>query len=522
MWYARFTAVVGLSVLLAFAQTGESMQTAYDISSVFSGPPQTGNGLRWWEYTDFDSTTYPRANDHNLRTGSDVVWKVVLPDCFDSLNVHFAYHDSSRGNSTLATGYALFVINANTHDTTELLQNSYDDHMGLWTTFRGGYWVTIGYGGGFEGPGSAYIRGTEVSSLHRAGTGGGWGIPLFDSLRLAAGDTLYFIFTHNNGGAAADSVYLEVQFIQKDRPTPAALDLHFVVASPAQACMGNTIGVGWSATDTLNDGRDPQLYLLDYFAYADNNPIGSGSSSSTTSSGSHIPSYSTLPLDPNQGYVDYTEKWVVRGVYGHPRYPSLNDCKDTSLVSDTVSFTVRLTAVPSPKILYGGTDYDHNTTISIASSSPTFQAIEAQGMGPTLSYEWNLDGSLVGTSQTLNITSLSIGTHSLSLKITNAPSNAASCDATITVTLDVTTALSAPKGQEVVLTQEGKRRFTVTVQQEGAYEALLLDLSGRELRRYPIQGYVPVTFEPELSAGLYLLRIQGQGLTYTKRLLLEP
>ncbi|RMF51921.1 MAG: hypothetical protein D6750_02935 [Bacteroidetes bacterium] len=143
-------------------------------------------------------------------------------------------------------------------------------------------------------------------------------------------------------------------------------------------------------------------------------------------------------------------------------------------------------------------------------------------MGPTLSYEWTLDGNPAGTSQTLTIPSLSVGQHSLSLKITNAPQNAASCDRTITVTLDVTTALSAPKGEEVVFMQEGKRRFTVTVQQEGAYEAVLLDLSGRELRRYPIQGYVPLTFEPDLSGGLYLLRVQGQGLTYTKRLLLEP
>ncbi|RMF49078.1 MAG: hypothetical protein D6750_06620, partial [Bacteroidetes bacterium] len=339
MWYARLTAVVGLSVLLAFAQTGESMQTAYDISSVFSGPPQTGGGFRWWEYTDFDSTTPPRANDHNLRTGPDVVWKVVLPECFDSLAVHFAYHDASEGSATLATGYALFVINPNTGDTTELLQNSYDNYMDGWVSNpnRGSYWV----GGG---PGSAYISGAEVSSLHRAGTGSGNGHPLFDTLRLAAGDTLYFIFTHNSNGAAADSVYLKVQFIQKDRPTPPALNLS-MSATPLQACMGDLIAVVWSAADTVNDDRDPQVYLLDYIAYADNDPIDMGSGSSPGSSGGYnFPI--TLPVNPNQGYVDYTEKWVVRGVYGHPRYPSLNDCKDTSLVSDTVSFTVRLTAVP--------------------------------------------------------------------------------------------------------------------------------------------------------------------------------
>lgn len=80
---------------------------------------------RWWTYIDFDSTTR-RQNNHNLRTGADVVWKVVLPQCFDSLQVHFAYHDSSRGQNSLATGYALFVINPTTHDTVELLENSYD------------------------------------------------------------------------------------------------------------------------------------------------------------------------------------------------------------------------------------------------------------------------------------------------------------------------------------------------------------------------------------------------------------
>gem|GEM_PF-2339317 len=260
MRYVQLIVGVGLSVSLAFAQSGESMSTAYDISSIFSSPPQIGGGLRWWEYTDFDSTTYPRANNHNLRTGPDVVWKVVLPDCFDSLVVSFAYHDSSEGNSQLATGYALFVINSNAHDTTELLENSYDDRMLLWTLYRGSYWVTLGYGGGFSGPGTAHVQGAENSLLHKAGTGGGYGSPLYDTLRLAQGDTLYFIFTHNSDGAAADSVYFEVQFIQKDRPTPPALDLS-VTASPGQACMGNFIQVLWAASDTSNDGRDPQTYL---------------------------------------------------------------------------------------------------------------------------------------------------------------------------------------------------------------------------------------------------------------------
>ncbi|MCX7607558.1 MAG: hypothetical protein N2170_09915, partial [Bacteroidia bacterium] len=49
-------------------------------------------------------------------------------------------------------------------------------------------------------PGSAYIRGRSQSLLRRSGTGGGLGSPLYDTLRLAAGDTLYFLFTHEHGG----------------------------------------------------------------------------------------------------------------------------------------------------------------------------------------------------------------------------------------------------------------------------------------------------------------------------------
>lgn len=163
---------MGLS-LLGFAlaqQTGESMTTAYDITNaLFGGPPQQGSGLRWWSWSTFDSTR-GRTNDHNLNTGPDVVWKVTLPRCLDSFAVHFAYHDDD-GDGVFPGGHRLYIINATAGDTAELLENSYDDEMHLWVLYRGGTWVGLGYGGGFNGPGTAYLSGYETSTSFKSGQG---------------------------------------------------------------------------------------------------------------------------------------------------------------------------------------------------------------------------------------------------------------------------------------------------------------------------------------------------------------
>lgn len=132
--------------------------------------------------------------------------------------------------------------------------------------------------------------------------------------------------------------------------------------------------------------------------------------------------------DPATGYVDHTEKLVARGTYLSARYPSLSACEDSLRASDTVSFTVHLTAVPQPRVRYAGTDYRHGATIALSPGSVTFEAVEVQGMSNTLQYQWTLDGSAAGTNPTLT-NSLTAGTHKLRLKITNAPSNAASCEA---------------------------------------------------------------------------------------------
>ena len=379
--------LMGLSLLrLALAQTpnGESMQTAYDLSPVFNNPPTSSGGLRIWGWSGFDSTR-ARTNDHNLRSGPDVVWKVVLPACLDSMDVHFAYHDDN-GDGSFPDGNVLFIINASSGDTIELLENSYDDHMYLWTTNsnRSPNWVRLGSGAGFSGPGSAYLRGYESSRLRTSATGNGYGSPLVgDTIRLAAGDTLYFIYTHNSTApGSVDSVYLEIQFIQKVRPSLAPLGL-YVNASPPQVCMGELVGLEYAANDTTNDGRDPRAYRFDWITLLDGQNIGSGYASGTSSSGGST--FSLITTSGNalsQGYVDYTQKWVVRGIYGHPLYPghpyqpNAPSCEDTSLVSDTISYTVRMTVRPDPKVRYGGTDYGDGSTIPVQLGSVSFTAVE--------------------------------------------------------------------------------------------------------------------------------------------------
>ncbi len=60
------------------------MGSPHDISTaVFGNSPTVSGGNLVWQWSAFDSTR-GRTNNHNLRSGPDVVWKVVLPECFDS------------------------------------------------------------------------------------------------------------------------------------------------------------------------------------------------------------------------------------------------------------------------------------------------------------------------------------------------------------------------------------------------------------------------------------------------------
>lgn len=78
----------------------------------------------------------------------------------------------------------------------------------------------------------------------------------------------------------------------------------------------------------------------------------------------------------SQGCVNHTEKWVVRGIYGRPYQPNAPSCEDTSLVSDTISYTVRMTVRPDLKVRYGGTDYGDGSTIPVQPGSVSFTAVE--------------------------------------------------------------------------------------------------------------------------------------------------
>ncbi|MCX7606435.1 MAG: hypothetical protein N2170_04095 [Bacteroidia bacterium] len=515
--------LMGLSpVGFAQVQNGESMATAYDITNALFSTPQISGGFRTWSWYTFDSTR-SRANNHALNSGPDVVWKVVLPECLDSLDVHFAYHDDGE-DGVFPTNHRLYLINASSADTVLLLENSYDDYMNLWVTFRSG-WVGLISGYVFNGPGTAYLRGRESSRLFSSGTGAGWGSPLDeDTLRLAAGDTLYFIYTHNNAiPSSVDTLYLEIKAIQRLRPSLRPLNLQ-VSATPSQACMGSSIAIEYVSADTLNDGRVPSLYRFESFSYQDGQMIGSSILTSSSPSGSYVGSIAyTTPTALTQGYSNYQEKWIVRGIYPHPFYPNhpyrpnSPACWDTSQVSDTLLLTTRLTLVPDPKIRYNGVDYSHGQSLSITPGAATFTAVDAIGINPSLlSYEWRLDGNVVGNSNTLN-QNLSAGSHTLVLKITNAPTNAVACDSAITLRLDVSTALSMPDARPTISSQGGI--VSVLVPQPGSYLLEAYDIQGQRLYHHVIEGGNAYALGP--IRGVVILQIRGEGKSYLQRLFVE-
>lgn len=517
---------MGLSLFgFALAQTGESMSSPYNITNaLFGGPSQQGSGLRWWSWSTLDSTRQ-RTNDHNLNTGPDVVWKLTLPRCLDSLGVHFAYHDDG-GDGQYPGAHRLYIINATTGDTIALLENSYDDHMGNWVIFRGGSWVGLGYGAGFNGPGTAYVTGYQTSTLFKSGTGGGWGAPLADTLRLAAGDEVYFIYTHDNGGpGSVDSLYLEIWAVERVRSLPA-LDLS-TQAQPEGVCYPLPMGYWYTASDTANDNRNPVTYLFREEWYK-NGSLWSNmtqTSSSGTFSGS-LPWLTPTSTDYAQGYIALQLKVVAQGLYAHPAYPSLSTtCVDTSAASDTVTYEYYYNLEPSPLVQYGGVDYSHGQTISVPPGSALFQARDANNLCSNnpfnLAYEWQLDGMPVGTSSGISV-NLTPGSHTLTLKVTNPlpvmTSSPVWCSRTIQVTLDATTALGAAGSKPALQAREGG--IEVFVPQGGTYAVRVYDVQGRKLAESRIEGG---RVERLLvgARGILLVQVQGEGQSWTERVWLE-
>lgn len=531
-----FSRILGLSLLgLALAQTnGESMSSAYDITTaIFSNPPTVAGGNHIWQWSAFDSTRQ-RTNDHNLRTGPDVVWKVVLPECFDSMVVHFAYHDDG-GDGSFPSDNVVYIINATTGDTAELKENSYEDHMLLWTLGRTD-WVTLGSGSGFSGPGTANLIGYHTSTLYKASTGNGSGFPLLgDTLRLQAGDELYFIYTHNNNGpGSVDSVYLELVFVQKVRPTPHPLDLSVQITYPSPLTPPYCLAAGptstplpvseWTATDTVNDGRDPSAYEFSLSVYHTGilQSGNSGTFIATSPTGSGIIALSG-PNAPSlsQGYVNYEEVWSVRGIYSHPLYPNASVCKDTTAPSSTVTASTNACIQPSGAIRYSSTTYTSGT-ISVPLNQPvTFEAVEQRGISSAvLGYRWFVDGGTTpaGTSQSYTHTFTTAGTHSISLEIENASAgcNPPACSAApVALTVDVTTALV-----EGIQATAREGLLHLWLPEGGPYKVALYDLQGRKLWSQSLSGSGPHTLTPSVR-GVVLLQVTSPTLHHNQRLLLE-
>ena len=491
----------------------------------FWGPSQQGSGLRWWSWSTLDSTRQ-RTNDHNLNTGPDVVWKLTLPRCLDSLGVHFAYHDDG-GDGQYPGAHRLYIINATTGDTIELLENSYDDHMHLWTLFRGGFWVGLGYGGGFSGPGTARVTGYETSTLFKSGIGGGFGTPLQDTLRLAAGDELYFIYTHDNSApGSVDSLYLEIWAVERVRSIPA-LDVS-TQAQPEGACYPIPMGYGYTASDTANDNRNPIGYLF-YEEWYTNGSLWSSSTQTSSSSGmvsGFVPWFTPAPSDYARGYMEIGLKVVAQGLYAHPAYPSLPMvCADTSAASDTVTYQFYYNLEPSPLIRYSGVDYSDGQTISVLPGSASFEARDANNLCSNnpfnLAYEWQLDGMPVGTSPGITV-NLTPGSHTLTLKVTNplpiVTPSPVWCSRTIQVTLDATTALGVAGSKPTLQAKEGG--IEVFVPQGGTYAVRVYDVQGRKLAESRIEGG---RVERLLvgARGILLVQVQGEGQSWTERVWLE-
>ncbi|MCS7189625.1 MAG: T9SS type A sorting domain-containing protein [Bacteroidia bacterium] len=508
--------------------SGESMSDPHDITAdLFSSSTITPD-YELWSWSGYDSTRN-RTNDHGVftgLTGPDVVWKIVLPECLDSLDVHFAIKDD--GSGTFPSNISMIIYNPRVAEGVVLLQNSYDDYMGLWTVFAGSLWPSIYNNNTSHGPASAYLVGTEQSQVLSGGTGAGYGRPLRDSIRLAAGDTIYLIFSHNNDGPGSiESLYVEVTAIKKLRPQPVPLNL-VVLHFPSQMCLGTQdIQVEVGAIDTLFDDRSPFGYIfggVDNLGSTYGFVIGVGAFSYTVGSSSFL-FLNTDPSALSLGYFDYVEKWAVRGVYKHPHYPNHPyspddpDCQDTTLTSDTVSYTVRITLVPDPAIEIDndGVLHQDGATVSLVEGNHVFEAHEELGISQNLlTYEWSLDGGpwTVAPSISVNLTA---GAHTLDLRVTNDPGVGA-CDSTIQILLDVTTPVRGAQLQPVVGVREGV--LSLFIPGTGNYTAQVYDLQGRLLHQFNVEG--GVTYSIPLSVrGVILLRVEGEGQVFSQSLLVE-
>ncbi|MCX7652443.1 MAG: T9SS type A sorting domain-containing protein [Bacteroidia bacterium] len=501
---------MGLSLcILAYGQNGENINTAYPVP-LFSTAPDTAGNLYVWQWHTYDSTRQ-RINDHNLSTGPDVVWRLILPECLDSMEVHFCPSDYGG----IPMGNKLFVINATSDDTLELLQDSYDDYMLMWTIFRPANWMW---------PGSAYITGGAQSLLRRAGTGNGYGYPLYDTLRLTAGDTLYFIYTHQNtGGMTVDSVYLEIKAIQKIRPTPPPIAVSAQVSLP-QACMGSLIDYLVALRDTANDGRTPRAYWTIDTVFIDGVYSGRGTGMTTEDTIRGSFSLSTSAFNPNRGYIDYTVRLIGGGIYANSVYPTISACDDTSAPSAVVTYNVRLTAYPDPRVRYSGTDYGRGDTIRIPEGTRTFSARDGGSLADSLlRYEWRINGNVVGNAASLTRT-LTPGTYTLSLKLTNAPSGASACDSAISVVLDVSrpTSLSGTLGGGFsAYVSESGNLLTVYVEKSGSLTLRICDLVGRVIRSYSVEGGREFSLPLDVSAGTYILQAQGEDFMHNQRIVIR-
>lgn len=122
--------------------------------------------------------------------------------------------------------------------------------------------------------------------------------------------------------------------------------------------IGPSSPIGGYKGNRIFHGRNPRSYRFDWITLIDGQLVGSGYASGASSSGGVTFSYTSSLFSPaalSQGSIEYMEKWVVRGVYPHPLYPdhpyhaNSPSCEDTSQVSDTIAYTIRMTILPDPK-----------------------------------------------------------------------------------------------------------------------------------------------------------------------------
>ncbi|MCS7296751.1 MAG: M43 family zinc metalloprotease [Bacteroidia bacterium] len=489
---------------------GERIEDPYELTPLLFSNPQTHGTYQHWHYSLVDSTRN-RSNDHALNTGPDLVWRLILPECLDSLILHFAYKDEGQ-DGIIPHNHKVFIINTTSSDTIELLENSYDSYMHAWAQARN--WV-VGFAD--RGPGTAYISGSEHSMKHRQGTGLGSEAPFLDSLRLASGDTLYIIYTHDNSVAeGVDSFYLEIHALKNLVPTSLSPFVEVTPTSEGDGCMGDSIQVSY--TLSMHGGVGVERYLIEMNELYNNVVVGQTAWESFTPTG-------TLKRRPvsrsgstlNQGYLAYTQQWKVRGRLIHSRYST---CYDTSATTE-VEVGLDLPVRPIPRIRHQNTSYGNGAVLTLSQGqNVTFTAIEREGIAPAiLSHTWYLNGSLVGTAPTLTI-NVPRDTSNLELTILNTSRSAPQCDSTIRIRLILPFSTSLPERGIVPLvrTENGRPGVWITLPLPGVYQIKIYDRIGRLCLESRSRGGEE-TFYP-LPAGLYLLVIEGEHSFYRRPLLI--